>query len=177
MKKPRKTSSRALKEKAAAKESVIRDALFKDAGQLPSANEVAEYVTLATAADLGEEGAEALARFEVDVVTRFVEPAVRDFEALHPPLDAGAREMLGSMFRFFAVLGYHAAAKEAYDKQLAATVTAVTKSKRKAAERHSQIMDTFNSMSDGTKTDRVRRTADALELSPNTVWNVLRDID
>jgi hypothetical protein len=176
-KKPRKASSKSLKAKAAAHEAVITDRLSGRVGEFPSKRELVEYLSVAMPAEIGEDWAEALARFEAEVVPKFVTPIVGDVVSLHPSIDASARECLGNMFLFFAALGFEAAAKLAHEKQLAATVTAVTKSKRKAAERHRQIVETFRSMTGGTKTERVRRTADELEVSASAVWDALRDAD
>jgi hypothetical protein len=82
-----------------------------------------------------------------------------------------------SILRGMANTGFEAAARLAYEKQLAATATAVTKSQGKAAERRRQIVETFRAMTGGTKTARVRRTADELEVSASAVWDALRDAD
>jgi hypothetical protein len=176
-KKPRKMSSKALKEQAAIVEAEVFARLSRSAEEFPSPQELARAVELRKAADIGHEWAESLSRFAVDAVPTLVEQSIDTFDALHPIGDALARETMSYMLRHFAVLGYRAAAKEAYDKQLAATATAVTKSQRKAAERRQQIVETFTAMTDGTKTDRVRRTANDLELSKSLVWAAVRDLD
>jgi hypothetical protein len=88
----------------------------------------------------------------------------------------GTAELVG-MLRDIAREGFRSAVIKFRDKQLNATTTAVSKSKRKAAERRRQIVETFTAMTDGTKTDRVRRTAADLELSTSLVWAAVRDLD
>jgi hypothetical protein len=166
-----------LREKSDAEGTVIFGRIFKGGGSPPSQDEVLEYLERSNVAYLGEEGAEAMARFESDVLSRFIDIWVREYEAMHPLPDDRARDTLTNMFMLAATHGYHTAAQEAYDRQLVATAAAADKLRRKADETHRLIAQTFSSMNEGTKTERVRRTAAALGLSESRVWEAVREID
>ena len=162
--KPRKTSRKTLKSKIEA--GVTR---------ADSADKIHQWRAAVDEFHFGAEAAGWLRDFN-ESIGPLVELLVDGYQKEHGG-DQTAKKTLSRMLRDIARDGFNFAAKRAYDKQLAATATAVTKSQRKAAERRRLIVETFKAMTDGTKTDRVRRTANDLELSTSLVWAAVRDLD